>query len=289
MADDVRRYLSEGEQAGARYRLTLPRSASQGSAGNQLARSVGASMEFMDHREYQPGDDLRRLDWSAFARTNKLIVKLYRQEVCPCLELIIDGSHSMALTGTEKLRATLGLAAALSCAAENSGYSRRVYLTGDGCRPIGRGGDRPANWQGLKFQSRESPAESFRILPPAWRPRTMRILVSDLLWLGDPLEVLSPLADRSSAVVVIQLLAADDVDPIGLGNQRVQDCETGAVREMFIDASGQQRFRQNLTRHQNVWQAAARKVGASLVPLIAEDLCRSWDLSPLIKAEALAM
>ena len=38
---------------------------------------TGESMEFMDHREYQPGDDLRRLDWAAYARSDKMIVKLY--------------------------------------------------------------------------------------------------------------------------------------------------------------------------------------------------------------------
>lgn len=289
MPEDVRPFLIEGEQAGARYRLTVPRSAPMGTSGSQLARAVGSSMEFMEHREYQPGDDLRRLNWAAFARTDKLVVKLYRQEVCPCLELVIDGSRSMALEGTQKLRATLGLAAALACAAENAGYSRRAYLTGDGCRPIARGGDRPPAWEGLSFNSQQSPAESFRALPPAWRPRTIRVLISDLLWLGDPLEILSPLADRSAAALVIQLLAADDVDSTGLGNQRLHDCESGQTREMFIDAAGQERFRQNLARHQENWQRAARKVGATLVPLIAEDVCRNWDLAPLVRAEALAV
>ena len=68
----------------------------------------------MDHREYQPGDDLRRLDWAAYARSDKMIVKLYRQEVCPHLDVVIDGSRSMALEGTQKLRAGVALAAALA-------------------------------------------------------------------------------------------------------------------------------------------------------------------------------
>ena len=48
------------------------------------------------------GDDLRRLDWAAYARSDKMIVKLYRQEVCPHLDIVLDGSCSMAVAGSEK-------------------------------------------------------------------------------------------------------------------------------------------------------------------------------------------
>ena len=60
----ITQFLTEGQQAGARYCLAAPRRAPQGTAGSQLGRLAGESMEFMDHREYQPGDDLRRLDWA---------------------------------------------------------------------------------------------------------------------------------------------------------------------------------------------------------------------------------
>jgi uncharacterized protein (DUF58 family) len=246
-------------------------------------------MEFMEHREYQPGDDLRRVNWSAYARSDKLVVKVHRQEVCPHLDLVIDGSRSMSLAGTAKLRATLGLAAALACAARNAGYSHRAYLTQDGCHPIRGGSDSPRTWQGLEFVARNSPAEAFRTLPPVWRPRGIRILLSDLLWLGDPLEVLDPMADRAAAVLVVQILAAEDADPVGLGNQRLLDCETDEALEVFVDATGVDRYRQNLARHQQDWHLAARKVGATFVSLIAEDLCRDWDLSRLVETEMLAV
>jgi uncharacterized protein (DUF58 family) len=289
MSDDIRRYLAEGEQAGSRYRLAEPRSAPQGIAGSQLARTAGESMEFMEHRDYQPGDDLRRMNWSAYARSDKLIVKVFRQEVCPHLDLVIDGSRSMALEGTQKLRATVGLAAALACAAENSGYARRTYLTQDGCHPLRGGTEHPRAWQKLEFASRSNPAQSFRTLPPVWRPRGIRILLSDFLWLGDPLEVLNPMADRAAAAIVIQILASEDVDPVGLGNQRLLDCETDQAMEVFVDASGQDLYRRNLARHQQDWHLAARQVGATFITLVAEDLCRDWDLAPLVQAEALTV
>jgi uncharacterized protein (DUF58 family) len=289
MSDEIRRYLSEGEQAGARYRLSAPRGAPQGTTGSQLSRAAGESMEFMEHRDYQPGDDLRRMNWSAYGRTDKLIVKVFRQEVCPHLDLVVDGSRSMMLEGTEKLRATLGLAAALAAAGENSGYSRRVYLTQNGCHPVRGGSDNPRAWQGLDFAARHSPAEAFRMLPPPWRARGIRVFISDLLWLGDPLEVLNPMADRAAAVLVVQILAAEDGQPVGLGNQRLLDCESGQAMEVFVDAVGQDRYRRNLARHQHDWHLAARKVGAAFISLTAEDFVRTWDLAPLVEVEALAL
>ena len=203
----------------------------------QLGRLAGESMEFMDHREYQPGDDLRRLDWAAYARSDKMIVKLYRQEVCPHLDIVLDGSRSMALPDSEKLHASLALAAALSTAAGNTGHSHRVYLTGQGCRPVANGGEQPLLWQGLTFDSRESPPESLRTLPPAWRPRGIRAIVSDLLWLDDPRELLMNMSDRAAAVYVIQVLAAADVAPPDHGNVRLVDSESEQVEELFLDAT----------------------------------------------------
>ena len=149
--------LAEGQQAGARYALSAPRRSPQGSSGTQLSRSVGESLEFMDYREYQPGDNLRRLDWAASARSDKLIVKLYRQEVCPHLDILLDGSRSMSLRGTEKARAAVGLAAALAAAADNAGYSRRAYVTGQGCRPVSQAAEPPMFWKGVELDAVEGP------------------------------------------------------------------------------------------------------------------------------------
>src|SRR5499426_1886595 len=112
--DECGSYLIEGERAGMRYALEPPRTASAALAGLQFGRQAGASLEFRDHRDYQPGDDLRRIDWNAFARSDKLTVKLYREEISPHLDIVLDSSRSMALAASAKLRAAAGLAAIFS-------------------------------------------------------------------------------------------------------------------------------------------------------------------------------
>jgi len=288
MTPNLGPFIAEGRQAASRYGLAAPRRSPQGTAGSQLGRMVGESMEFMDHREYQPGDDLRRLDWSAYARSDKMIVKLYRHEVSPHLDLVVDGSRSMALPGTDKGRATAALAAALLTAADNSNYTRRAYITGRGCRPI-MAEQSPEAWHDWSLDSAESPAESFRSQPPTWRQWGMRVIVSDLLWLGDPLELLLAMAESASAVYIIQVLAANDLAPPHQGHYRLVDSENDNTEELFLDATAIAQYRSRIQRHCDNWQQAARQTGAVLVRLVAEELCGAWDLSPLVEAGMLTL
>src|SRR3954454_7279360 len=55
----------------------------------------GVSVEFADYREYAPGDDLKRLDWRAYARTNRHFIKQYEEESNLRATLLVDASASM--------------------------------------------------------------------------------------------------------------------------------------------------------------------------------------------------
>jgi uncharacterized protein (DUF58 family) len=63
--------------------------------GRHLAKRLGGAGEFVDYREYTPGDDLRRLDWRVLGRTGRSYLKLYQDETDLSCTLVIDGSGSM--------------------------------------------------------------------------------------------------------------------------------------------------------------------------------------------------
>jgi uncharacterized protein (DUF58 family) len=287
MHDIDRRYLLAGESAGARYALGAPRRVQLGVAGLHQGGRAGSSLEFKEHRDYQPGDDLRHIDWNAYARSDQLTLKLYHEEVYPHLDVVLDGSRSMALEGSLKAEAALGLAAFFAAAAANAGYIHHIWLARDGCAPVANSTGRPPTWGEVRCDWTGSPAESFVRRPPAWRPRGIRALVSDLLWPGEPLQILEPCAERASAAVVVQVLAEADVNPPETGNVRLVDAETERVREVYVDAAARQRYRAALDRHQQSWHLACRQVGALLVTVIAERLVRDWRLDELVAAEIL--
>lgn len=96
-----------------RYRIFTPADAASMSRLEFKARQVvegvitgmhksphrGFSVEFSEHREYSPGDELRHLDWRAYARSDRYYIKLYEQETNLRATLVLDTSNSMRFAG----------------------------------------------------------------------------------------------------------------------------------------------------------------------------------------------
>ena len=114
--------------------------------------------------------------------------------------------------------------------------------------------------------------ESFQIAPPKFRRLGVRVFVSDLLWPGEPVQLLRRLREGAAALFVIQLLARDDATPPEHGNLRVVDSETGDEREIYIDSAVAKQYAENLAQLQQSWSDACRQCGAHMTTIIAEDL-----------------
>src|SRR3954467_9173230 len=94
----------------------LARRPMQGSvSGRHSSPHRGSSVEFAEYRKYVPGDDLRRLDWRGFRRSDKYFIKEFEADTnlrC-CLVLDTSGSMDFGSTGTPKIEYARKIAAAL--------------------------------------------------------------------------------------------------------------------------------------------------------------------------------
>jgi len=275
MRDELRQALRDGEKLGARYALQIPQVAASGWTGSRSGRRAGTSIDFQDYREYQPGDDLRFIDWGIYARNDRLTIKLFREEVIPHLDLILDGSRSMDLENTAKADAVAKIAALLAVSAVNAQCSQSVWLGGEGFQRLANDSLVPSAWDRLEFASQRTPEQSLEILPPKFRRLAVRVFISDLLWPADPLPLLRRLREGAAALFVIQLLARDDAAPPEHGNLRVVDSETGEETEIYIDSAIAKNYTDNLARLQQAWDDACRQTGAHMTTIIAEDLEKS--------------
>ena len=287
--------LNDGWARGLGCTLGRPGQTPAGAAGERLGHRVGSSIEFMDFREYAPGDDLRRLDWAAYARSDRLMVRLHREEVTPHVDVLVDVTGSMALSDTPKQAATLGLTALLCGAAENTRWSRRVYglRAGDDASPLAGvevpgGSGEPAGWE-LGSLSGEGQAEgNADVGELTLRRRGLRVVISDLLFEADPDALVSRWADGAAGLWVIQLLAAQDADPAAAagfdGDVRLVDAETGGLEEVRLDAAVLRRYRDALAAHTARWTDALGRVGGVRVTVLAEELMAGWDLRSLMRA-----
>ena len=166
-------------RAAAQVRLAMPRTPLRGRAGERLGAGTGASLEFEDYRPYGPGDDLRHVDWAAYARTELLAVRLYREEVSPRVDVVIDTSRSMAVT-VEKQRAHGDLSGLLACAcASTVADTRIITASGVESRPLHAPEDVD---RVFTCDARASALEGGHL---PFRRGSVRIVVSDFLFPHD--------------------------------------------------------------------------------------------------------
>jgi uncharacterized protein (DUF58 family) len=68
-------------------------------SGMHRARLHGSSVEFAEHKEYSPGDEIRHIDWRAYAKLDRFYVKQFEQESQLAVYLVLDASGSMRFAG----------------------------------------------------------------------------------------------------------------------------------------------------------------------------------------------
>ena len=129
------RHNPEVQQALHSYQLGLSRLPMAGLTGELLGRGTGSSLEFQEYREYMPGDDIRHLDWAAYGRTDSLMIRLYREEISPRTEILLDASRSMTTGGETKSLLARQLTALFALLSAGLG-GRPSILPLDDARPL---------------------------------------------------------------------------------------------------------------------------------------------------------
>src|SRR5713226_1907179 len=94
--------------------LLTRRPMATGRPGRRRSPLAGSSMEFADYRRYTPGDDFRRIDWKAYARLERLFLRIFEAEENLTVTILIDCSDSMQYGEPSKASLALTLAAALA-------------------------------------------------------------------------------------------------------------------------------------------------------------------------------
>src|SRR5512133_1288505 len=100
-----------------------------GQVGYRRSPSRGTGLEFADHKEYSPGDDIRYIDWNVYAALEELFVKVFEQEETLPVYVLLDVSNSMSVgESPSKLELAARIAAALSYVALANQDAARVLL-----------------------------------------------------------------------------------------------------------------------------------------------------------------
>ena len=245
--------------AAARWRLPFSRQAWRGPAGSWIGAGAGSSMDFADHRNYMPGDDPRHIHWQAYARSGALTMKLYRAEVSPMVDIAVDVSASMTFTPAKALRTDELLAFCVASADRTAAPLRIHAVAGRKVAMLSVEEVRAGRWR-ERLPALTGETGAAPVMPP-WRAGALKILISDLLFPGDPFPLMSSLVVGAGIGIVLAPTLAEESDLAWRGNAELTDCETAAVRRQRVDDGLAARYREAYWRHFALWREAGRKRG----------------------------
>lgn len=265
------------------YQLGLPRVPVSGRSGELLGRGTGTSLEFQEYREYMPGDDIRHLDWAAYARSDSLMVRLYREEISPRMEIILDVSRSMT-TSPAKTQLARQLAAVFALMSAATGSRPQISLAGD---------ERPAQFVPMEMldQLESIPFEASGTMDALLaehgiplKRQAVRVVISDFLFPHEPGPLIRRLAGEASVLWVIQVLTRWESNPDQSGGTRLIDVESGTESDLFLNRQVVGDYLKRLQALQEELSLHCRRHHAAFVPVVAEnglsavcreDLCRA--------------
>jgi uncharacterized protein (DUF58 family) len=244
-----------------RLRWTVLRPLARRLNGEERSVLSGPGVEFAQVREYQPGDDIRRIDWQLTARSDRPYVREAHDERGLDVWLMVDVSPSIdwGTAQSTKREVAVELCALIGDLLGHRGNRVGLVLFAERVLGVVPPGTGRANVERIVGRLRDEPRRqshgatdlsgALSVLPKLMRRPSMLILVSDFLVPADWADRLRPLARRHE-VVAVRVADQREVDlpDIGIvtfedpetGNQLTVDTSDAGLRERFLKAAAEQ-------------------------------------------------
>lgn len=236
--------------------------------GGHISPRKGHGVEFTDYRKYELGDNPRYIDWSVYARTERLYLKQYREEEDITVIIFLDGSASMHVTDDgEKWKRAVALAASLGYVALINHDTVRLGILGGEFEGLYNGPKAfsrlLSDLKALKpLATQPSRREVGRSLSRSRFPG-MTCFISDFLFPFSDIEqmLLLPRA-KNFAVSLLQIAGKEDITPFPSGQiVKAEDSETNAEVELVWSGDTQERYKKAFYEHTGAISRYARSAG----------------------------
>ena len=235
--------------------LLTRRPMATGRPGRRRSPLAGSSMEFADFRRYAPGDDFRRIDWRAFARLERLFLRVFEAEENITVTILIDCSDSMYHGDPVKAELAVAVAAALGYIAlkcedsiilgaltdrmvtyrrANSG-TNSIWTIGDFLSRLPRSGTTDLN-------------RALYDVGKVVNSPGLTIVISDFLAPGGYQTGVRAVRQLRQEVALLQILSPDEIDPQIQGDWRLRDSEGASNVDVSSSSHILQAYRERLTQ-----------------------------------------
>ncbi|MGE0710635.1 MAG: DUF58 domain-containing protein [Planctomycetota bacterium] len=237
--------------------------------GEKRSKKRGQSVEFADHRQYAAGDDLRFLDWSIYARLDRLMIKLFLEEEDLRVYILVDSSASMDYGRPNKFRYAQKVAAAL-------GYIGLVNMNRVGVGTFSSQLDRTLRpergrrnlaklihfLEGAACGGRTDLGKACKRFAQEHRQKGVVIIISDFLDRHGYEDAVRFFVARKMDVFCLQVLAPQELDPPLAGDLKLIDAEDGQETELTVSQPLLEAYKRNLYALMNGLKEFCHKRGA---------------------------
>jgi uncharacterized protein (DUF58 family) len=259
--------------------------------GRNASKFSGSGQEFLDHRHFHYGDDFRAVNWRAYLRFEKLLLKLFQVEPRIPVRILLDTSASMGTGDPPKFQYARKLAAALT-------YVGLVRLDtvclqafsdtlGGFCNC---GGGRHRFLPAVRFLNDLNLAGPSNFLEVArqfsanYPQRGLVVVISDFLDEHDAEKPLQFIADLGHELMLLHLWAPEDREPPWSGELDLIDAETGVHLEMDANEETRRAYTQAFDEYARRLQNVALRTGGRYVGLPADLAVQDAIFGPMMHA-----
>jgi uncharacterized protein (DUF58 family) len=263
-----RHFLERLERLTLRWQKSFPGIV----GGHNLSRFAGPGQEFLDHRNFHQGDDLRGVNWRAYMRFEKLFMKMFQVEPRVPVRFLIDVSTSMTVGHApgepakfdyaRKLAAALvyvGLVRLDSILLQPFAHKLHEPMLASGGRHRFQGAERYL--RGLKPGGNTNYSDMVRQFLSNYPQRGLVVILSDFLEEGDCFKPLQYVADFGHELLLMQIWGSEDRTPTDEGELELVDAETGAHLKMAIDDDARADYTRAFDEYQAQLRALALRNG----------------------------
>ena len=202
--------------------------------GKHLTKSYGQTVEFADYREYMLGDDIRRIDWNLYSRFEKYFLKLFTDERQMQINIYLDCSASMGKVVPQKGQYVVALAAALGFLAVHNmdrlafKYIKRNRVDESSGVIVGKNAFFASlrELDAQEFSDDSFISEAILSSKDCGKRNGLSVLISDFLTENDWKRAVDLFCFNGQQVLVIQVLAQEEITPSYTGRMHLIDSET---------------------------------------------------------------
>ena len=217
--------------------------------GHNTSRFAGSGQEFLDHRQFHHGDDLRAVNWRAYLRLEKLFLKMFQLEPRVPVRILFDTSQSMTTGSIAKFDYARKLAAAMCyvglvrldsiCLQPFSNKLHDAFMAGGGRHRF-----QPAMdfLGGVTAGGQTNFMECSRQFLSKFPQRGLVMVISDFLDDQDFEKPIQFLGDFGHELIAIQVWSEEDRIPPWDGELELEDAETGQRVELAFDADAARQY-----------------------------------------------